>query len=349
MKAIFMLLDPFRRFAVTISADNLRALAPGLLLCGLIALAAQFLSEHYGAPAMLMSLLLGLAVHPLADEGSKATAGVAFSAKTVLRLGVALLGARISFDIFVALGFEVLVLIVAALTATIAISFLLARLLGRGWRLAILTGGAVSICGASAALAISAILPRNEYTERNLSFTVFSVTLLSTLAMIAYPIAINLLGFDDHQAGIFLGGTIHDVAQVVGAGFSISDAAGETATTVKLLRVSLLAPIVLVLGVAMSQLKLSSDDMGKTPPLVPGFIVGFAALVVANSLGWLPAQVQEAAANVSRWAMLVAIAAVGVKTELKRLSEIPIQSIILVCLQTLFIAAFIYFGTLWIG
>lgn len=344
-----MLLGQFRRIAAGFRSDHLRALMPGLLLCGLIALAAQFLSEHYGAPAMLMSLLLGLAVHPLADEGSKATAGVAFSAKTILRLGVALLGARISFDIFVELGFEVLALIVAALVSTIAISFLLARILGRGWRLAILTGGAVSICGASAALAISAILPRNEYTERNLSFTVFSVTLLSTLAMIAYPIAINLLGFDDHQAGIFLGGTIHDVAQVVGAGFSISDMAGETATTVKLLRVSLLAPIVLVLGVAMSQLNLRADETGKAPPLVPGFVVGFAILVIVNSFGWLPEMAQEAAINVSRWAMLVAIAAVGVKTELKRLSEIPVQSIVLICLQTFFIAAFIYFGTLWIG
>jgi len=101
-----MLLGHFRRFASTFRADQLRTLVPGLLLCGVIALAAQFLSEHYGAPAMLMSLLLGLAVHPLADEGSKATTGVAFSAKTILRLGVALLGARISFDILLRSGLK---------------------------------------------------------------------------------------------------------------------------------------------------------------------------------------------------------------------------------------------------
>jgi len=172
----------------------------------------------------------------------------------------------------------------------------------------ILTGGAVSICGASAALAISAILPRNEYTERNLSFTVFGVTLLSTLAMIAYPIAINLFGFADHQAGIFLGGTIHDVVQVVGAGFSISDAAGETATTVKLLRVSLLAPIVLVLGLAMSQLNLRVDEIGKAPPFVPRFVIGFAVLVIVNSLAgspnWSKKQQLVFRAGQCRWQLL---------------------------------------------
>lgn len=167
--------------------------------------------------------------------------------------------------------------------------------------------------------------------------------------MIAYPIAINLLGLSDHQAGIFLGGTIHDVAQVVGAGFSISDAAGETATTVKLLRVSLLAPVVLILSLAMGQLNLRNNETGKAPPIIPGFVLGFIVLVVINSLGLLPESIQSGASTFSRWAMLVAIAAVGVKTELRRLAQIPFQSIVLICLQTLFIALFIYFGISWIS
>ena len=325
-------------------AHNLRQNTPGLILCGLIALAAQFLSEHYGAPAMLMALLLGLTVHPIVDEQSKAKAGVAFSAKTILRLGVALLGARISFEVFFQLGWGVIALIIAAIIATISVSFLLAKSLGRGWRLAILTGGAVSICGASAALAISAILPRNEFTERNLSFTVFGVTLLSTIAMIVYPIIINIVGMPERTAGIFLGGTIHDVAQVVGAGFSVSDAIGDNATTVKLLRVSMLAPVVLLLGIAMSRLNLRDDGQGKSPPLVPNFVLGFCFLVVLNSFGVLPEQVQSIAVATSRWAMLAAIAAVGVKTELKRLAEVPKQSIALICLQTVFIACFVLFG-----
>ncbi len=328
-------------------ADATRAgrLWPGLLVCGLVALAAQFLSEHYGAPAMLMALLLGLALHFLVEEGARARPGVEFSARVVLRVGVALLGARISVAVFAELGWGVLALMVLALAATLAAGYLGARALGRGWRLAILTSGSVAICGASAAMAIAAVLPRGPSSERDLSFTVFGVTLLSTLAMVVYPILAGLLGMDARSTGIFLGGTIHDVAQVVGAGFSVSEPVGETATTVKLIRVSLLAPFVLGLTLALRALELERDRAGgRAPPLVPGFVLAFLALAVVNSLGLLPGIVQEAAWAVSRWAMLAAIAAVGIRTELRRIVEIPPQSIALLVGETLFLAAAVLAG-----
>ncbi|WP_111536985.1 YeiH family protein [Palleronia aestuarii] len=323
---------------------------PGLLVCGLIALAAQFLSDHYGAPAMLMALLLGLALHFLVEDGTRSRPGIEFSAKVILRVGVALLGARISFAVFADLGWGVLALVVAALLATVGFGFLGARVLGRGWRLAVLTSGSVAICGASAAMAIAAVLPRNEFSERNLSFTVFGVTLLSTLAMVIYPILATLLGLDERSMGIFLGGTIHDVAQVVGAGFSVSEPVGETSTTVKLIRVSLLAPFVLCLTLALRRQGLEETKSGgKAPPLVPGFVLVFLALALVNSLGLLPGPVQEAAWAVSRWAMLAAIAAVGVRTELKRIVEIPPQAIALIIGETLFIAAFVLTGATLLG
>ncbi|MGR3570551.1 YeiH family protein [Brevirhabdus sp.] len=321
-----------------------RDLWPGVAVCGVIALAAQFLSDHYGAPAMLMALLIGLALHFLVEDGERVARGVTFSAKTILRMGVALLGARISFEVFARLGLEVIALIVAALLATMAFGYMGARLLGRGWRLAILTAGAVSICGASAAMAIAAVLPRNEFSERNLSFTVFGVTLLSTLAMIFYPILAQMLGLGDMAAGVFLGGTIHDVAQVVGAGFSMSDQVGETATTVKLIRVSMLAPFVLILTLALRHFDLGGSDAGARPPVVPGFVAAFLVLALINSLGWLPGAVQSAAWAVSKWAMLTAIAGVGMKTELRRILEIPGQSVVLILAETVFIAALVLAG-----
>lgn len=324
------------------AASRANQLWPGLLVCGLIALAAQFLSDHYGAPAMLMALLLGLSMHFLVEDGERSRPGVEFSAKVILRVGVALLGARISFAVFAELGFGVLVVVVLALLATLAFGFLCASALGRGWRLAILTGGSVAICGASAAMAIAAVLPKNEYSERNLSFTVFGVTLLSTLAMVIYPIIAALIGLDEKATGIFLGGTIHDVAQVVGAGFSVSEPVGETSTTVKLIRVSLLAPFVLCLTLALRKTNDSEQQAGsKAPPLIPGFVLAFLTLALVNSLGLLPSIVQEVFWAVSRWAMLAAIAAVGVRTELKRIIEIPPQSIVLIICETLFIAVFV--------
>ena len=203
--------------------SGLAAVGPGVLLSLVLAIAAQFLSDHYGAPAMLLALLLGIAFGFLAEEG-RCVPGIELSSQSILRIGVALLGVRISADLVSKLGWEPIVLVIAGVFATIAFGLIGARLLGRGWRLALLTGGAVAICGASAAMAIASILPKNRHSERNLTFTVLGVTVLSTLAMIVYPIVADLLALTETGTGVFFGGTIHDVAQVVGAGFSVSEA-----------------------------------------------------------------------------------------------------------------------------
>ena len=321
---------------------------PGILVSTVLAVTAQFLSEHYGAPAMLMALLLGIAFHFLAEEG-RCVPGIEFTARTVLRLGVALLGARISLELLVGLGPELIALVVAGVVLTILFGFLGSRLLGRGWRLALLTGGSVAICGASAAMAIAAVLPKNEHSERNLIFTVLSVTLLSTVAMIAYPIITQFFDLDARETGVFLGGTIHDVAQVVGAGFSVSEETGETATLVKLIRVTMLAPVVLVFALVIRALGQARDEGGKRPPLIPGFVLGFLALATVNSFGVIPAFVGEALADLSRWMLLIAIAAVGMKTSLRRMLDVGGQAIVLIVAETLFIAGFILLGITYLG
>ncbi|RJL19415.1 YeiH family protein, partial [Paracoccus siganidrum] len=224
---------------------------PGLAVSVLVAVTAQFLSEHYGAPAMLLALLLGLALNFLAEPGSRTAPGIEFTARSVLRLGVALLGARISVELLAELGGPAIALMVAGVVLTILFALAASRLVGRGWRFALLTGGSVAICGASAAMAIAAVLPRHRKSERDLVFTVLSVTVLSTVAMVLYPMLADAFGFTARDSGVFLGGTIHDVAQVVGAGFSISEESGETATLVKLIRVSMLAPVVLCFSLAI--------------------------------------------------------------------------------------------------
>ena len=316
---------------------------PGFLVSLVLAVTAQFLSEHYGAPAMLMALLLGIAFHFLAEEG-RCVQGIEFTAKMVLRIGVALLGARISLELLVGLGPELIALVVLGVILTILVGLAGSKLLGRGWRLALLTGGSVAICGASAAMAIAAVLPKNEHSERNLIFTVLSVTVLSTVAMIAYPIVTQVLALDDRATGVFLGGTIHDVAQVVGAGFSVSDQTGETATLVKLIRVSMLAPVVLVFALVIRAMGQAGEGGSKRPPLIPGFVLVFLALASINSFGVIPEVVSTALADVSRWALLTAIAAVGMKTSLRRMLDVGGQAIVLIVGETLFIAGFILLG-----
>ncbi len=317
-------------------------LFPGVLVAILVAITAQFLAEHYDTPAMLMALLLGIAVAFLGDEG-KTVEGIAFAARTILRLGIAFLGVRISFELMAGLGLNLVLLVIGGVAATIGFGLLIARFFGHGWRFAFLTAGSVAICGASAALAISAILPKDERSEQRLIFTVLGVTVLSTVAMIAYPILVTQLGMDDTAGGIFLGATIHDVAQVVGAGFSISENAGDTATLVKLIRVSMLAPVVLIAAILIRSFVEAPED-GKRPPLLPVFVIGFLALATLNSFNLIPAPVTDLMSQASRWMLLVAIAAVGMKTNLKRVLAVGGAAIALLVTETVFIAALILAG-----
>ncbi|MDP5306658.1 YeiH family protein [Paracoccus spongiarum] len=327
------------------AAGRAKGLFPGIAVAVLVAITAQFLSEHYGAPAMLMALLLGLALHFLADEGTRTRPGIEFASRAILQVGVALLGARISAQMIADLGLATIGLVVAGIVATILVSLLLARAFGQDWRLALLTGGSVAICGASAAMAIAAVLPRDERSERNLAFTVLSVTLLSTVAMVAYPPLVGALGLSAPEAGVFLGGTIHDVAQVVGAGFSISPEVGETATLVKLIRVSMLAPVVLAVSLAVrARGQAERVAAGGRPPLLPGFVLGFLALATLNSLALIPVPVADLAAGLSRWALLAAIAAVGIRTSLVRMLAVGGNAVALIVAESALLAGVILAG-----
>lgn len=315
---------------------RLGALGPGLAAAGVAALAAQFLSDHYGAPAMLMALLIGVALGPL-SEAPRFAPGIAAGGREVLRLGVALLGLRIGWDLAASLGAEALAIVVAGVALTIGSGLALGRFFGFRARFSFLSGGAVAICGASAAMAIAAILPRDERSDERLAFTVVSVTVLSSVAMVVYPILAVAAAFDERTTGVFLGATIHDVAQVVGAGFSVSEVTGETATLVKLVRVTLLAPVVLIAGLILRR----GGAGGARPPLVPGFVAAFLALAVLNSLGLIPAAVSALAADVSRWALVTAVAAVGMRTSLRQLAEVGPAAVALISAETLILAGFV--------
>lgn len=189
-------------------------------------------------------------------------------------------------------------------------------------------------------------MPRNETHERNTIMTVVGVTTLSTVAMFVYPLIVGGLGLTDVEAGIFLGGTIHDVAQVVGAGYMISDDAGDVATFVKLLRVAMLVPAVMVF-IFLFRRDRNQADGGKVPPL-PSFLVAFVIIVIINSLGWIPAGAASAITDLSRWCMVAAIAALGIKTSFKKLAVVGWKPVILMVTETvfllLFVMACIHFG-----
>lgn len=317
---------------------------PGLLFAVIIAIASRFLSEHYGGPTMLFALLLGMAFNFLSED-SRCISGIALASSHVLRFGVALLGLGITVNQIIEYGAQTVALVVGSVFLTLLSGLVFAKVLQRGWRFGVLTGGAVAICGASAALAISSVLPKNEYSERNTIFTVIAVTTLSTMAMVIYPLISNLVGLDFTQAGIFFGATIHDVAQVVGAGYSVSDETGNTATFVKLLRVAMLLPIVAALALVFRQSP-SSENEGRLP--IPWFVIGFAILVGLGSTGYFPEGVRQLLLDFSRWCLVIAISALGMKTSLKSLGEVGGQAIAVICGETVFLALLVL-ASLMIG
>jgi len=310
---------------------------PGVVVAATIAAAATFLSEHYDAPVMLFALLLGMAFNFLSEDGGKTKAGIQFSSKGLLRVAVGLLGAQITITQIMQLGITPVITVVAAVILTIGFGVVAARVFGLPRQFGILTAGAVAICGASAAMAISTVLPRGENHERDTVFTVVAVTTLSTIAMIAYPMLISLFGLNHSDVGFFLGGTIHDVAQVVGAGYSVSEETGVVATFTKLLRVAMLLPVVL----GLSFLFRKSNQGGSAKGTFPSFLLVFAGLVILNSLGVVPEPVLEFIKSVSRWFLVTAIAALGVRTSLRQIADVGGRAIGLIVAETLFLAGLV--------
>jgi uncharacterized integral membrane protein (TIGR00698 family) len=321
-----------------------RTLFPGVLASLVVAVAATFLSQHYGAPVMLFALILGMAMNFLSSDGA-CGAGIGFTAREVLRCGVALLGLRITLGQVAALGWHPVILVVVCVVVTICVSMIVAKLRGFQSLFGLLTGGATAICGASAALALAAALPAHPGKERATLFTVVGVSALSTLAMIVYPMLAQLLGLDAHGAGIFLGGTIHDVAQVVGAGYSMSRETGDVATLVKLMRVAMLLPVI-VFAVMCTRAG-GKGAGGPRPPLLPWFAVAFAVLVGINSTGWIPAGLTKLGTDLSQWCLVTAMAAIGMKTQLRDLATVGLKPVALMVGETVFLIVLVLAMMRW--
>jgi len=321
---------------------------PGVLMSVVIAVAATFIADHRGGPTLLYALLLGMALNSVATEG-RAKPGVDIAARRILRVGVALLGARITFEQIGGLGWFNGGLMVAGVVLTIVFGVGAAKALGLSRRLGVLTGGATAICGASAAIAIATILPRDERSERELVFTIAGVTVLSTLAMIVYPVLATMIGLDAQQTGVFLGGTIHDVAQVVGAGYSISPEVGDYAVLTKLLRVAMLLPVVTVISLAVRHRLQSRGETSTGDPLLPPFLLAFVGLVIVGSLGLIPQPIGEALNDVARGCLVIAIAAVGLKTSPLEMKRVGPRAFALLGFEAVFLAGTVLLVQRFIG
>jgi uncharacterized integral membrane protein (TIGR00698 family) len=320
-------------------------LGPGLAATFIAALAATYLSDHYGAPPVIFALLLGMALNALSAE-PRYTPGINVSARTVLRISVALLGLRITFNQVGDLGWSTAMMVLAAVPLTIGFGWLLARTLKLDGRFGVLSGGAVGICGASAAMAIAVAWPRKN-SERDTVVVIACITTYSTIAMVMYPALLSHLHLDAVQTGRFLGGSIHDVAQVVAAGYASSPQAGDTATIVKLMRVAMLLPVVLLITLANSRARDKTDPAQKKVALLPGFLVAFVVLAALNGFHLVAKQLSSILIEASKWLLVISVAALGMKTSLREMMAVGATALGLIAAETLFLALLVL-GWLWV-
>lgn len=317
----------------------IRRHVPGVAFAGLIAVAAAFITTRYGGPILLLALLLGMAFNFLGDDPQLAS-GLELCTKFVLRVGVALLGARITFAEISALGLRAVGIVLVAVLATMIFSRFAARRLGLSGSFAALSGTAVSICGVSAALTAASVLPDRPELARQTVMVCMTVTALSTIAMLVYPAVAALAHFTPVEGGVFLGATIHDVAQVIGAGYTMSATHGDVATVTKLFRVLLLAPLVLTLAVLVR--RAGSPVRGKRDWrlfMPPWFLLAFIAIVALNSGDMLSVAMLGGAVTASQGCLVLAIAALGLRTSLASLRAVGWQPLALMTAQTAFLAA----------
>jgi len=296
---------------------------PGAFVTAIAALAAAWLADHYAAPLVLMGLLIGLALSFLSQD-KRTHAGLDLMSQTALRFGIVLVGARITAAQLAELGPLPFALLVLIMLAVIVVTVASARLFRQEKHAALLAGGATAICGASAALALYSLIGDKRVDQARFTLTLVGTTVASALAMTVYPVLAAQLHLTDQQAGFLIGASIHDVAQAIGGGFSFSPAAGEVATIVKLTRVALLAPMLMLVALWLGRSATDGREDGDKPriPLrLPWFILGFLAVAAVNSFAPIPKPVQSAAATGAQALLLLAIVATAMKARLHLLLD----------------------------
>lgn len=308
-------------------SSRLRDLIPGLTVAGAGTLAAAFLSQRYGAPLTLLALLMGLSLNFLSAD-QRLAPGLEFASRSLLRWGILFIGLRVTASQVTALGAPALLALLGIMAATIVVGLQISKRIGLGAPFGLLVGGSVAICGASAAMAITAILGEKRIRQSQLTIVIVGVSAMSATAMIAYPLIAHMLAFDDLQAGYLSGAAIHDVAQALGAGYSFSEAAGRIAAVVKLTRVALLAPILLLIGTA-----LSGKQRGPRTRL-PWFVIGFFVLAVINSTGFVPSTVAQFADIAASTMLAVAVTAIAIRSRMTDLIDAGARPLLVIFFAT---------------
>ena len=294
---------------------------PGVVAALAVALLARFVAPRLFPSAIsdvALALLLGLLLAALREPSQAFGSGLRFASQRILRLGIVLLGARLMLHDVAALGLGVLALVLLCMTVALSFALLMGRVLGVPPRLALLVGVGTAVCGNSAIVATAPVVGAEE---REVSLAVATITLFGTLAVILYPLVGHVLHLTDPVFGTWAGIAVNDTSQVVATGAAFSSTARDVATVVKLLRNTLMAPLILLIAWWWSPGDAACDDAARRGMrrAFPLFVLGFLAFALARTAGLIGATSAASIDAVARLCIVVALAAVGLTTRVGRL------------------------------
>ncbi len=324
-------------------------LAPGLALCAVGTLATMTVNTFLPAvSSLLIAIVLGAVLTNAVTLPRKVQPGLKFSAKRLLRIGVALLGLQLMLSDILGLGWGIIVVVIAIVALGIFGTMFVGKLLGLSWTQRLLIACGFSICGAVAVAAVDGVLGAEGEREEEVVTAVALVVIFGTLMIPTIPLLASTFGLSDLDAGMWAGGSIHEVAQVIAAGGAIGGAALGVAAVVKLARVLMLAPVMAVLSVRQRRI-LGPDADVKRPPLIPFFVVAFLVCVGMRSVGVLPTEVLDYAHVAQTTLLNAAMFALGAGVHLSTVKKVGVRPFILAAISTAWVAAIALTGVLLAG
>ncbi len=323
-------------------------LLPGLLVTFSLAVVATFVSnleivrKTVNFSPLIIAILLGIIIGNIIKFPESFKPGIIFSLKKILRVAIVFLGFRLTLQEVASVGLEGLIVDTIMLVGTFLIGVWISRkLFGLDSQMSYLIASGSSICGASAVLATAPVVKAEMH---HAAMAVATVTIFGTIAMFIYPAVYKaglLLDFNDILYGLWTGATVHEVAQVVAAGFAISLDAGNTATIAKLTRVMMLAPLLIILSFYLAK-KHATHGTGVTlrDIPIPWFVFGFIAMVFVNSTHIVPEKAVSVINVVDGFLLTVAMGAMGIETNINKIKGVGMKPIY----AALIIFLFLFFG-----
>lgn len=318
----------------------------GILFVALFATSATYLADfaplrHLGISPLIVGIVLGM-IYANTLRGHLPepwVPGIVFATKTLLRAAIVFYGFRLTFQNIADVGIAGITMSAVMVMSTFLIAYIVGtKVLKLDRDTTILVGAGSSICGAAAVLATEPVVGAAPYKS---AIAVATVVLFGTTAMFLYPYLYHLgwLDLSPEAMGLYIGGTIHEVAHVVAAGNALGKEIADTAVIVKMIRVMLMAPFLLILGFWLSR-QARSGAAGKATIVIPWFAVGFIAVAGFHSLGLLPNNVVTTINHLDTFALTMAMTALGMETRMEKFRGVGMKPIYL---------AVILFGWLMVG